>query len=227
MGTEMLNNNSYYNGRGTGGPNTNNNNYIQYSQPLQEVSGQQSQNNPGNDMNSSSDPRGSQTNLYNNHTWIPTSSSSSSDNNSSPSSSSMASGNYGPSYRYQSNSNYYLQHFGHPKSNWEFMSHVQRQIHENCGYNSNEMGHSSSTPSSSSLSSVTSSSSTSQANSCGQAQYSGGSHKKSAGQHSYYLEQQQQSHQQQHQQNMQQQHYANTLHYHQQQMLQLASGSLI
>lgn len=207
MGTELPynnnNNNNYYNGIGTErGPSPQS--YIPYHhQPHSEV-----QNSPGISMRcySQSSPC--------NNNWIPTSSSSS--DNSSPSSSSMASGNYGP-YRHQSNSHYYLQTFGQPKNSWEFMNHVQRQIHENYGYNANDIGTSTSTPSSSSISSIASSPPTNPGIAY-QAQYSpaktnGGGH------HNYQGNPHQQP------PNVHQHHYANSPNYQPQHKLQLTSGS--
>lgn len=226
METEMqYNNNNYYSGRGTGGGGSGGptqQSYLPYPPQQHPEPATPSQNIPINHMRSNS-----QTQLCNNHTWLPTSSSnSSSDNNSSPSSSSVTSsggggGNLG-NYRNPSNSNYYLQNFGQQKNNWEFMNHVQRQIHENYGYHAGETANSTSATSSSSHSSVTSTS----PSVLGPAAYPGGSQRKSGPSQNYLEQQQQLQHQQQHQQNqqMQQHHYANTLHYHQQQMLHLASG---
>lgn len=141
--------------------------------------------------------------------WPPTSSSNSSSDNSSPSS---ASGNYG-AYRPPPSSHYYLQNFSQPKNNWEFMHHVQRQMHENCATSStsHDMPNKSSAPSSSSVSSCSSNMIQGGGGYDQGVAYPGGSQMRGT-----RSEEQEGGHPS---------YYSNSLHYHQQQMLQLHSGA--
>lgn len=238
----QINSNYYHCGGATvagdpDGTNAYNHPYVQYQQQQQhrEDAPAHSLNHVSvNVMNSRMTVEERQgTNNYNNNqnnsTW-PSMCSSSSSDKSSPSSSS---GNYSScQVRHQPNSNYYLQNFGQPRGHWEFMSSMQKQIESSSSqaYNLCDLTHgragpvcSSGTSTSSSSMSSTSSSSQ-QNNQCGQGQdpfqlggsvsysrVSSSDQKKLAGPYNYYQAQSGQ-------------HYANTLHYHQQQMLNLASG---